>query len=127
MTFHFLLVGLGGAIGAMLRHGAGFMSMRVMGADFPWGTFAINIIGSLCIGIITGLLELMTAWSQEVRLFVVVGVLGGFTTFSAFSLDTILLVERGQIVNAALYVFGSVVLSIIAAFLGLFLMRAVAG
>ncbi len=127
MTFHFLLVGLGGAIGAMLRHGAGLMSMRVMGADFPWGTFAINIIGSLCIGIITGLLALMTAWSQEVRLFVVVGVLGGFTTFSAFSLDTILLVERGQIVNAALYVFGSVVLSIIAAFLGLFLMRAVAG
>lgn len=127
MTFHFLLVGLGGAIGAMLRHGAGLMSMRVMGADFPWGTFAINIIGSLCIGIITGLLALMTAWSQEARLFVVVGVLGGFTTFSAFSLDTILLVERGQIVNAALYVFGSVVLSIIAAFLGLFLMRAVAG
>ncbi len=127
MIFHFLLVGLGGAIGAMLRHGAGLMSMRVMGTDFPWGTFAINIFGSLCIGIITGLLALMTTWSQETRLFAVVGVLGGFTTFSAFSLDTILLFERGQIVNAALYVVGSVVLSVVAAFLGLFVMRAVAG
>ncbi len=127
MIFHFLLVGLGGAIGAMLRHGAGLMSMRVMGTDFPWGTFAINIFGSLCIGIITGLLALMTTWSQETRLFVVVGVLGGFTTFSAFSLDTILLFERGQIVNAAFYVVGSVMLSVIAAFLGLFVMRAVAG
>lgn len=110
-----------------MRHGAGLLALRVVEGNFPWGTFIVNIIGSLCIGLIAGSLALMTTWSQEVRLFAVVGVLGGFTTFSAFSLDTILLIERGQMMSAILYCAGSVFLSIGAAFLGLFLMRAITG
>ena len=127
MAFHFLLVGIGGALGAMLRHGVGLMTMRITDSAFPWATLTINVVGSLYIGLIAGLLALTPTWSQEIRLFAVVGVLGGFTTFSAFSLDTILLFERGQTINALLYVAGSVVISIAAAVLGLFLMRAAAG
>lgn len=111
----------------MARHGVGLFFLRLFGAGFPWGTFAINIFGSLLIGVITGALAHITQWSQEARLFAVVGILGGFTTFSAFSLDTLLLFERGQMVQAALYAVGSVGFSIGAAFLGLYLMRMVTG
>jgi CrcB protein len=127
MIFNFLLVGLGGALGAMLRHGVGLMAVRWGAVEFPWATVSINVFGSFCIGILCGGLAVMSQWSQEVRLFAVVGVLGGFTTFSAFSLDTILLLERGQIVQAALYVAGSVVASLVATFIGLVLIRMMVG
>lgn len=123
MFFNFLIVGIGGAIGAMLRHGAGLLSLKLGFANFPWGTFTVNILGSLCIGIIIGLLAHVQNWSEEIRLFAVVGILGGFTTFSAFSLETVLLVERGQYLYAGLYVAGSVLIAVAATFLGLFLIR----
>lgn len=125
MISNFILVGLGGAIGAMMRHGAGLVALRLSANAFPWGTLAVNVIGSLCIGLFVGLLALMTAWSHEVRLFVVVGILGGFTTFSAFSLDIVSLIEREQMLSAILYCVGSVLLSVAATFLGLFMVRAV--
>lgn len=124
---NFLIVGLGGALGSMLRHGAGLFALRLGMLQFPWATLIINVSGSLLIGCIVGLLAGFTTWSHEIRLFVVVGLLGGFTTFSAFSLDTVLLLERGQIVQAILYVAGSVLLSLVATFFGLFLIRAIAG
>lgn len=123
MILNFLIVGLGGAIGSMLRHGAGLLSLKLGVVGFPWATLAVNILGSLCIGIIIGLLAHVQNWSEEIRLFTVVGVLGGFTTFSAFSLESVLLFERGQYVYAGLYITGSVLLSITATFLGLFLIR----
>jgi len=127
MILNFLLVGLGGAIGSMLRHGVGVLSLKFWGENLPMGTpfitMSINIIGSFLIGIIVGLLALTQNWSQEIRLFSVVGVLGGFTTFSAFSLDTVRLFEQGQYFYAGCYVVASVLLSIAATFIGLFLIR----
>jgi CrcB protein len=123
MFLNFLIVGMGGAIGSMLRYGGSILSLKMGIHNFPWGTMTINILGSLCIGLIIGLLAHLQNWSEEVRLFAVVGLLGGFTTFSAFSLDTVLLFERGQYLYAGLYVAGSVLISIAATFLGLFLIR----
>lgn len=123
MFLNFLIVGIGGAIGSMLRHGSGLLCLKLGLGGFPWATLAINILGSFCIGIVIGLLAHMQNWSEQVRLFTVVGILGGFTTFSAFSLDSVLLFERGQYLYAGLYVAGSVFISIAATFLGLFLIR----
>lgn len=123
MFLNFLIVGIGGAIGSMLRYAASILSLKMGFTNFPLGTLTINILGSLCIGIVIGLLAHVQNWSEEIRLFTVVGILGGFTTFSAFSLDTVLLFERGQYLYAGLYVAGSVLVSIAATFLGLFLIR----
>lgn len=123
MFLNFFIVGIGGAIGSMLRYGVAVLSLKMGLINFPWGTLAINILGSLGIGIVIGFLAHVQNWSEEIRLFTVVGILGGFTTFSAFSLDSVLLFERGQYVYAGLYVAGSVLMSITATFLGLFLIR----
>lgn len=116
----FFWVGLGGAIGAMLRYGAGLAALRLWGANFPWGTLAVNISGSLLIGLITGyLLSLGNELQETVRLFVIVGILGGFTTFSAFALDSIILLQKGEYLPAIAYIGGSVLFSIFATALGL--------
>ena len=121
----YLLVGIGGAIGAMARYGTGVALGRVAG-DFPLATMLINIVGSLCMGLLVGWLARTTPDAQqEIRLFVAVGVLGGFTTFSSFSLDTIVLIERGEIAQAAFYVLASVIVSVAALAAGLWLVRAV--
>jgi CrcB protein len=125
MLLHYLIVGLGGALGAMARHGVGSLVLRTAGDGFPWGTLLINVLGSFLIGVFVGILALVGQWSQEIRLFAVVGVLGGFTTFSAFSLESVLLFEKGQIGAALLYVTGSVLGSVLATLLGLYLVRAV--
>ncbi|MFA7277013.1 MAG: fluoride efflux transporter CrcB [Pseudobdellovibrionaceae bacterium] len=127
MMLHFLLVGLGGALGAMLRHGTNLLALRWLGPDFPYGTMAINITGSILIGIVAGLLAHVTQWTQELRLFAVVGILGGYTTFSAYSLDSFLLLERGDYMQAAIYMGGTVILSLVAVFIGMALMRGIAG
>ena len=109
---HLLLVALGGAIGASLRHLAGLFCMRVLGHAFPWGTAFVNVTGSLAMGLLIGwLAHRASGTSQELRLFLATGLLGGFTTFSAFSLDVATLYERGQLAVAAGYVLASVTAS----------------
>jgi len=119
----YLLVFVGGGLGATLRHFINVFCARCMGTGFPWGTFIINISGSTVMGLIAGYLAFKGEASQAWRLFLMTGVLGGYTTFSAYSLDAALLYERGELMLAALYVVGSVVLSIIGLFAGLALVR----
>lgn len=120
-----LLVFLGAGIGGAMRHGVNVGCARLCGVAFPWGTFVVNVAGSLAMGLIVGWLasRLDAGWSQPVRLFLTTGILGGFTTFSAFSLDSVLLWNRGQALTALAYVGGSVVASIAALALGLAVMR----
>jgi fluoride exporter len=122
---HTLIVALGGGIGAALRHLTGLAALRLFGPSFPWGTFAVNILGSFLMGLLVELLARRFGASAEMRLFLATGILGGYTTFSAFSLDTIVLWERGALLLAAGYVVASVVLSIGALLAGLTLARAV--
>ena len=123
----FLLVGIGGAFGAMARHGVGLFAMRNLGTGFPYGTIFVNIAGSFLMGLlIAWLARRIGGSSNELRLFLATGFLGGFTTFSAFSLDTVTLYERGDFGQASLYVTISVFASIFALLAGLWLVRAVA-
>lgn len=122
-----ILVALGGAIGASLRHFANMSALRMLGPNFPYGTMGINILGSFAMGVFIELFVRRAGGSDDLRLFVATGILGGFTTFSAFSLDFAVLFERGAMAQALGYVLASVVLSILALFLGLWLVRAVAG
>ncbi len=119
----YLLVFFGGGIGATLRHAINIGCARACGTNFPYCTFVINITGSLVMGLVAGYLTFKGEASQPWRLFLMTGILGGYTTFSAFSLDTILLYERGELGLAALYVAGSVVLSILGLVAGLALVR----
>ena len=120
----YLLVGIGGAIGSVARYGSGVMVGRVWPSSFPMATMMVNISGSLLMGLFIGWLARTTpAWQADARLFFAVGVLGGFTTLSSFSLDTVVLLERGEIGQAALYVGGSVIVSVAALFAGLLVMR----
>jgi CrcB protein len=120
-----VLVFLGAGIGGMLRHGVNLVSPRWFGTGFPVGTFLINVIGSALMGLIAGWLafKVQPGWSEHVRLFLATGILGGFTTFSAFSLDAIMLWEQGEAALACAYVIGSVVLSLAALCAGLALVR----
>lgn len=121
---NFLLVGVGGAIGAMARYAASIGVGRVWPHGFPLGTMLINIVGSIAMGLLIGILaRTLPPWAPEARLFVAVGVLGGFTTFSSFSLDTIVLIERGEMVQAGFYVLLSVVVCLIGLYLGLLATR----
>jgi fluoride exporter len=120
---NYILVFVGGGLGASLRHTINMACARCMGTAFPWGTFIINITGSTVMGLIAGYLAFKSGASQHWRLFLMTGVLGGYTTFSAFSLDTALLYERGEIGLALAYVLGSVVISIAGLFAGLALVR----
>ena len=120
---NYLLVFVGGGLGASLRHFINVTCARCIGTSFPWGTFIINITGSTVMGLIAGYLAFKGEASQPWRLFIMTGILGGYTTFSAFSLDTALLYERGALELAAAYVLGSVVLSIAGLFAGLALIR----
>lgn len=124
----YLLVFLGAGIGGALRHGVNVGCARVCGTAFPWGTFTVNVAGSFLMGAIAGWLAFKAGegWSQPLRLFLTTGILGGFTTFSAFSLDTMLIWERGQSMTALGYVAASVVLSILSLAAGLALVRALA-
>ena len=123
----YLLVGLGGAIGSIARYGSGVLIGRIWPSPFPLATMLINIAGSLAMGLLVGWLARTTpAWQADARLFVAVGVLGGFTTFSAFSLDAITLIERGALLEAALYALGSVIVAVVALSLGLLMTRGAA-
>ncbi len=121
----YLLVFLGAGLGGILRHGVNAAALRAFGPAFPWSTLAVNVGGSLLMGILAGWFALKAGatWTASARLFLATGVLGGFTTFSAFSLDAVMLWERGQGGLAALYVLASVTLSVGALLVGLALVR----
>lgn len=120
-----LLIAAGGALGAVARYGVGVWVVRLFpAAQWPWGTFAVNVVGGLLMGLLAGWLAFRGGTQGEaIRLFASVGVLGGFTTFSAFSLETALMIERRQFAMAGGYVGLSVVLSIAALFAGLMVAR----
>ena len=121
----FLLIFLGGGIGSILRHAVNQKSAALLGVNFPWGTLCVNIIGSIAMGLLAGWFAFRGEGGQMLRLFLATGILGGFTTFSAFSLDAALLWERGQAAAAGMYVAGSVVSAIVGIFVGLAIMRSV--
>ncbi|SMQ65511.1 camphor resistance protein CrcB [Devosia lucknowensis] len=119
-----VLVGAGGAIGAMARYAAGNVVGRFWSSSFPLATLLVNAVGSMAMGVTIGLLaRFLPHWQTEIRLFVAVGILGGFTTFSSFSLDTIMMMERGEMGQAALYVGLSVVVCLAGLYLGLLITR----
>lgn len=122
---HLILVMGGGAIGAGARHLVGRASLATFGPGYPWGTLSVNLIGGLAMGLLAGALA-RSGGGEAARLFLGVGILGGFTTFSAFSLDAALMIERGALVTAFGYVLASVVGSIVALFAGLMLVRTAA-
>ena len=119
----YLIVFLGAGIGGAVRHGVSVGSARLIGLGFPTGTLIVNVVGSFFMGLLAGYFLARPGISQQVRLFLTTGILGGFTTFSAFSLDTALLMERHAYALAAGYVAGSVIASIAALFLGLTLFK----
>ena len=121
----FLLVAAGGALGSMARYGLVLLMSRLTpGAGWPLATFTANVLGGLAMGLLVGWLAFRGDAHQEtIRLFAAVGVLGGFTTFSAFSLETALMIERRQLAMAGAYVAASVALSVLALFLGLMVAR----
>ena len=115
----YLAVGAGGALGAIARYAVASQALHLMGPNFPWGTLFVNVVGSLLIGVLAEMLALRITVSPEMRLLMVTGFLGGFTTFSAFSLDAVNMIQRGDLPNAIVYIFASVVLSICALIMGL--------
>jgi CrcB protein len=119
----YFIVFLGGGLGAALRHGINILVGRTFSGGFPYSTLLINITGSLVMGLVAAYFAFKGDASQHWRLFLTTGILGGYTTFSAFSLDAALLYERGAIGLAALYVLASVLLSIAGLFAGLYLVR----
>lgn len=121
-----LSIAAGGAIGSVLRHYAGRAMLAMFGTGFPYGTLFVNVAGSFVMGVFVGLFALRMNPSQEMRAFLTVGLLGGFTTFSSFSLDVVTLYERGEVASAALYIALSLVLSLAGIFAGLFLVRSFA-
>jgi CrcB protein len=120
-----IAVATGGAIGSIARYLVGVGSGKLFGFTFPWSTLIINVVGSFLIGVFVELFALKWDLPQAVRVFLTVGFCGGFTTFSTFSLDATLLMQRGELWLAAAYIAGSVVLSIAGLFAGLHLIRAI--
>ena len=118
-----LAVALGGALGAVARYRVNVISVHYFGADFPFGTLIVNVVGSFIMGVLVETMALVWAVSTETRAFLLVGILGAFTTFSAFSLDFAVLYERGKWTLSAVYVSASVILSVSALFAGLHVMR----
>ena len=119
----YLIVFIGAGIGGALRHGVNVGAARLFGYGFPFGTLIVNIIGSFLMGLLAGYFAFRPGIGQHVRLFLTTGILGGFTTFSAFSLDSALLIERHAYGLAAGYMVGSVAASVSALFFGLALFR----
>ncbi len=118
-----VLVFIGGGLGAASRHLSGMAVTRLAGTGFPWGTMLVNIAGSLAMGLLIAWLARRSSGDADLRMLLATGFLGGFTTFSAFSLDAVSLYERGALTAAAAYVIASVTVSILALFGGLWLAR----
>jgi CrcB protein len=122
----FLTVFLGAGIGGAMRHGVNVTAAKLLGVGFPFGTLTVNIVGSFVMGLLVEWFALKFDPGQAWRLFLTTGILGGFTTFSAFSLDTAVLIERDAYLATSLYILISVVGSLAGLFLGLILVRQLA-
>jgi CrcB protein len=122
----YLIVFLGGGIGAALRHGVNLAAARLLGTSFPFGTLTVNVLGSAVMGALAAYFAFKSGGTQHWRLFFTTGILGGFTTFSTFSLDVVVLYERGELGLAAFYVLVSVALAIGGLLAGLALVRSFA-
>ena len=122
-----LMVAMGGAIGSSFRYLFGVAATRLFGMGFPWGTLIVNIVGSFLMGVLIVLLALRYSVNNEVRAFLAIGVLGGFTTFSSFALDVVLLYERKQYFASMGYMSASVICSILALFMGMAVVRSFTG
>jgi fluoride exporter len=118
-----VVVAVGGALGSLMRYLVAGAVQPAWWPGFPFGIFVVNITGGLAMGLITALAALKLNLTPEMRAFLTTGILGGYTTFSTFSLDSAMLMERGAYAQAGAYVIGSVVLSILALFAGLWLVR----
>jgi CrcB protein len=121
----YLIIFAGAGLGGMARHGVNVTAAR-LGYAFPWGTMAANVAGSFLMGVLTAWFALRTGVPQHVKLFLTTGLLGGFTTFSAFSLDAALMWERGAFASFAVYVLASVALSVAGLFAGMAAVRLMA-
>jgi|SoiMethySBSTD1v2_1073268.scaffolds.fasta_scaffold1641448_2 CrcB protein len=121
----YLIIFAGAGLGGMARHAVNMAAAR-FGLAFAWGTLAVNIAGSFLMGVLTAWFALRTGVPQHARLFLTTGLLGGFTTFSAFSLDSALMWERGDFIELALYAGGSVILSVAGLFAGMAAVRLLA-
>jgi CrcB protein len=124
--FSYILVFAGAGLGGALRHAANVAALRFLGASFPFGTLTVNVAGSLTMGLLAGWFALEADPEQVWRLFLTTGILGGFTTFSTFSLDVALLYERGEMGMAGAYALASVAISVAALFAGLYIVRQLA-
>lgn len=120
-----LIIFIGSGLGGVLRYFANFWISRWAGSEFPWGILTINVIGSLAIGLVVASLAVRQPDNPSLALFLTTGLIGGFTTFSAFSLDTALLYERGDPLLSLTYVIASVGLSVLASLLGMWMIRSV--
>lgn len=116
-------IALGGALGSVARYVTATLVVQATGTGFPWGTLTVNVIGGFLIGVIAELIASRWSVPPELRGFLITGILGGFTTFSAFSLEMVGMIERHSFASAAAYVIGSVVLSLGATFIGLWAVR----
>ncbi len=119
----YLIVFLGAGLGGALRHGVNVGAAKLFGFGFPYGTFIVNVVGSFTMGLLAGYFAYRSGVPQHLRLFLTTGILGGFTTFSSFSLDAAVLIERNSFGLAAGYILGSVAAGLAALFLGLALFR----
>jgi CrcB protein len=119
----YLIVFIGAGIGGALRHGVNVGATKLFGFGFPFGTFIVNVVGSFAMGLLAGFFAYRAGIPQHVRLFLTTGILGGFTTFSSFSLDAALLVERHSLGLAAGYMVGTVAAGVAALFFGLAVFR----
>ena len=118
-----LAIAAGGALGAVARHYFAASVMKMAGSGFPWGILAANVLGSFLLGVLAQGFMTLTSPQPELRAFLVVGLLGAFTTFSTFSLDVVLLIDRGEIGLAGLYIMASVVLAVGGLFVGMVAVR----
>lgn len=121
-----LLIALGGAAGSVLRYLGAGAATRAFGLALPWGTLAVNVAGGVMIGMLAHLLPLLGGWQKEARVLLVTGLLGGFTTFSAFSLEVFMQIERGEWAHAGAYIALSVVGAVAGVWLGVHLARVIA-
>ena len=123
MTKAFLLAGLGGMIGSMLRYAVGIGFSKIVKLDFPWGTFTVNLIGCLLIGLVFGFSEKQNWLNDHWRIFLTIGFCGGFTTFSSFAYENISMLQHQNYSGFFLYTIGSVLIGLLAVWAGLLISK----